>query len=407
MALGPLAHVKRPWLIGGAAVIVAVGAFVAWRYLSPRESTDDAQVTGHVSPVAARVGGRVHAIRVTDNQHVKAGDVLVEIEPRDYELAVARAEADLAAAEAASRAARAGVPVTSMTARSEQHSADAGSTNAEAAEEAAAREIDASRAKVAAAQAREVEAKANASRAAQDLERLRPLAAKDEISKQQLDAAESMAQAAQAAVASATADIHEAEANLAVSESKKVQASGMLTQARAQAQAASTAPQQIALIQAQAAGADARVLLARSQLDQAKLDLARTTLVAPSDGVVSKRAIEIGQIIQPGQPLMAITSLSDVWVTANFKETQLADMKVGQRAAISVDAYDGRAYAGHVDSIAAATGATFSLLPPDNATGNFVKVVQRIPVKILIEQPGDGTSPLRPGMSVNATVYLH
>jgi membrane fusion protein, multidrug efflux system len=359
-----------------------------------------------VSPVAARVSGTVKAIHVTDNQMVKAGDVLVEIDPRDYQLAVSRAEADLASAEAASRAARAGVPVTSATARSEEHSATAGTGNAEAALRAAEREVDASRAKLAAAKARQAEATANATRASQDLERLRPLAAKDEISKQQLDAATSTVQATQAAVESSVASVSEAEANLDVAEAHRQQAEGALTQAHAQAQAAATAPQQIALTEAQAAGADARVLQARAALDQARLNLERTTITAPSDGVISRKSIEMGQVIQAGQPLMAVTSLSDVWVTANFKETQLAEMRKGQRASIDVDAYGGRSFEGHVDSIAAATGATFSLLPPDNATGNFVKVVQRVPVKIVLDGSPDPSTPLRPGMSVNATVFV-
>jgi len=396
---------KRLWIIAAIVIVVAAGSFWLWRTISPRESTDDAQMTGHVSPIAARVGGTVKAILITDNQVVKSGDVLVEIDRRDYEIAVARAEADLAAAEAHSRAARAGVPVTSAAARGEEHSANAGTGNAEAALRAAEREVDASRAKLNAAKARQVEAAANATRAAQDLERMRPLAAKDEISKQQFDAAVTTAQATQAGAESAVASVHEAEANLDVSEAKRVQAGGGLTQARAQAQAAATAPQQIALTQAQAAGADAQVLQARAALEQARLNLERTTITAPSAGVVSRRSIEVGQVIQPSQQLMAITSLTDVWVTANFKETQLASMRVGQKASIDVDAY-GHAVEGHVESIAAATGATFSLLPPDNATGNFVKVVQRVPVKIVLEKPAALATPWRPGMSVNATVFL-
>ncbi|MEO8480869.1 MAG: HlyD family secretion protein [Acidobacteriota bacterium] len=396
---------KRLWIIAAVVIVFAAGGFWLWRTLSPRESTDDAQMTGHVSPVAARVAGTVKAILVSDNQVVKAGDVLVEIDRRDYEIAVARAEADLAAAEAHSRAARAGVPVTSAAARGEEHSANAGTGNAEAALRAADREVDASRAKLNAAKARQVEAAANATRASQDLERMRPLAAKDEISKQQFDAAATTAQATQAAAESAVASVHEAEANLDVSEAKRVQSGGMLTQARAQAQAAATAPQQIALTQAQAAGADAQVLQAQAALDQARVNLERTTVTAPSAGVISRKSIEVGQVIQPSQQLMAITSLGDVWVTANFKETQLASMRVGQKASIDVDAY-GHAVEGHVESIAAATGATFSLLPPDNATGNFVKVVQRIPVKIVLDKQADQGTPLRPGMSVNATVYV-
>jgi membrane fusion protein (multidrug efflux system) len=373
--------------------------------LSPRESTDDAQVSGHVSPVAARVAGTVQTVAVNDNQAVKAGDVLVEIDPHDYQIALARAEADLAVAEAAASAAQTTVPVTSATASSQLDVARTGTTNAEAAFKAAEREVDASKAKLNVAKARLTEVQANATKAAQDLERLRPLVAKDEVSKQQFDAAVTADQSAKAGVESAQAAIGEAQANVDVSEAKRQQAAGMINDAKSQATAASTAPQQVAMTEAKAKGAEAQVLQARAMLDQAKLNLERATVRAPTAGVVSRKGVEVGQIIQTGQPLMALTALESVWVVANFKETQLNDMRVGQKADVSVDAY-GRHYTGHIDSIAAATGATFSLLPPDNASGNFVKVVQRVPVKIIIDSGQDAASVLRPGMSVNATVYL-
>ncbi|HWB17732.1 MAG TPA: HlyD family secretion protein [Vicinamibacterales bacterium] len=406
MAIPLLGRIKRSWLLAGGAVIVLVAAFLLWRHIWPRESTDDAQVAGHVSPIATRVGGTVTAIHVKDNQQVHAGDVLIEIDRRDYELAVSQAEADLAAAEAAARAARANVPVTSASAQSEMHVTEAGTGNAEAAQRAAEREVDASQAKLTAARAHLAEVTANATRASQDLARLKTLVAKDEVPRQQYDMAEATAKATDATVASAQAAIHEAEANLAVAESRRDQAAGTLAQAQAQAKAAATAPQQIALIEARAAAADAQVMQARAALDVAKLNLERTTVRAPSNGLVSRRSVEVGQVVQAGQPVMALTALDDVWVVANFKETQLDEMRTGQPAAVSVDAYDGRTYRGHVDSIAGATGATFSLLPPDNASGNFVKVVQRVPVKILLDEKQDQAAPLRPGMSVTATVYL-
>ena len=397
---------RRPWIIGGAAVILVAGGFVLWRYLSPRESTDDAQVSGHVSPAATRVAGTVLAVHVTDNQVVAAGDVLVELDPHDYQIALARAEADLAAAVAAARAARTGVPITSAATASQLHVAEASTSNAEAALHAAEREADASRAKLGSAKARLAEVMANANRVAQDLERLKPLIAKDEISKQQYDAAVSADQAAKATVTSAEAAVSEAEANVEVSEAKRVQAAGLVTQAQSQATAAKTAPEQVALIEARAAAADAQVQQAQASVDQAKLNLERTTVRAPTAGIVSRKSVEVGQVVQAGQPLMAIASLADVWVTANFKETQLRSMKAGQRVEVSVDAFGGRAYTGHVDSIAAATGATFSLLPPDNASGNYVKVVQRVPVKILLDPNQDAASVLRPGMSATTTVYM-
>jgi membrane fusion protein (multidrug efflux system) len=397
---------RRIWIAAAALVLVVAAGYVVWRMLAPREGTDDAQVSGHVSPVATRVGGTVTAIKITDNQAVKQGDVLVELDARDYQLAVAKAEADLAAAEAAARAARSDVPITSSAARSGQQVAEVATGNADAGLRAAEREVEAGRAKMAAASARLAETQARATRAAQDLARLAPLAAKDEIPRQQFDAATADKQAADAAVSSAEADVHEAKANFDVAEARRAQAEGAVAQSRSQAQAAATAPQQIAVIEARASGADAQVLLAKAALDQARLNLERTVVRAPADGLVSRRTVEVGQVVQPGQPLMSITSLHDVWVTANFKETQLGEMTAGQRAEIEVDAYGGRRYSGRVESIAGATGATFSLLPPDNATGNFVKVVQRVPVKIVLEGAGDASAVLRPGMSVNATVFL-
>jgi len=406
MANGFLQYLRRPAVLITLGLVILVGGFLAWRYLSARESTDDAQVTGHVSPVAARVAGTITGIRVADNQAVKTGDVLVEIDPRDYQLAVQKAEADLAAAQSAEQAARADVPITSTTSKSGVTSAEAGTSNAEAAVQAADREVDAGRAKVESAKARRAEAAANATRAAQDLARLKTLVDKDEVPRQQYDAAVSTDASARAAVASADAAISEAEANLKVAEAHRVQAGGALSQAEAQAKAAGTAPEQIKLTEARAASAAAEVQLAQAALDQAKLNLERTTVRAPADGVVSKRTVEIGQIVQIGQPIMAITTLADVWVTANFKETQLRNMQKGQAAEVSVDAYGGRTFRAHVDSLSAATGATFSLLPPDNASGNFVKVVQRVPVKIVIDPGQDTSTVLRPGMSVTATVFV-
>jgi len=396
---------RRPFVLIGAVIVAVVVAYFGFHMLWPREGTDDAQVSGHVSPVATRVGGTVVAIKVQDNQFVKAGTVLLEIDPRDYQLAVARAEADLAAAQAASRASSNDVPVTSSSARSGAQVAQVAAGNADAGLLAATREVEASKAKVASSEARLEEAKAHAVRAGQDLARLGPLAAKDEIPRQQLDAATADKRAADAAVASAEAAVGESKANLAVAEARRVQAEGVLAQSRSQAKAAATAPQQIAMTEARASQAEAQVQLATAALNQARLNLERTTVKAPADGLVSRRSVEVGQVVQPGQAMMAIASLHDVWVTANFKETQLKKMVAGQRAEVEVDAYGGRTYQGHVESIAGATGATFSLLPADNATGNFVKVVQRVPVKIVLDASADPAAVLRPGMSVTATVY--
>jgi len=405
MAFPQIARLPRRWLLAAVGLVVAIVAFVAWRQLSPKEETDDAQVAGHVSPISTRVGGAILAVHVSDNQSVKAGDVLVEIDPRDSQLAVSKAEADLASAEAAARAAQSDVPVTSASATSGHEIAEAGTGSAEAALRAAERAVDAAHAKLASAQAKLAEATANATRATQDLDRLKPLVAKDEIPRQQFDAATSVVQAAKAAVESAAAAVSEEQANVEVSDARRAQVAAALLQAKAQTQGSATVSQQIDLIRARAAVADAQVLQARAILDQAKVTLQRATIKAPVAGVISRKSVEVGQIVQPGQALLAITTLDDVWVVANFKETQLRDLREGQRASVTVDAFGGTKYSGHVDSIAAATGATFSLLPPDNASGNFVKVVQRVPVKIILDR---GASPavLRPGMSVTPTVYV-
>jgi membrane fusion protein, multidrug efflux system len=397
---------RQRWVLAAVAIALAAGAFVLWRYLSPRESTDDAQVSGHVSPLAARIGGTVKSVHVADNQIVKAGDVLIELDPRDYQIALDRARADLAAAEAAARGAKAAVPITATTTASELSAAQAGASNAEAGLRVLDRETDASEAKLAAATAKLDEVTANATRAAQDVDRFRPLAAKDEISKQQMDAAVAGDQAGRAAVSSAQAAVREAQANIETLKARRTVAQGTQQQAQAQARSAGTAPQQVSLTQAKAQGAEAQVLQARAAVDQAALNLERTTVRAPVGGIVSRKTVEVGQVIQPGQALLALTSTADVWVTANFKETQLQQMRTGQRVEVDVDAYGGHAFRGHIDSIAAATGATFSLLPPENASGNFVKVVQRVPVKIVLDDAGAAAGQLRPGMSANATVYL-
>jgi membrane fusion protein (multidrug efflux system) len=388
-------------LVGVPLALVAI--VLAWRYFAVRETTDDAQIDGHITPIASRVGGTVLAVKVDDNQIVEAGTVLVEIDPRDYRVALQRAEAELADAQAVLVAARNGVPITTTTTSSQVSVAGANVERADAGARAAAREVDAARARLGVVQARLQEATANAIRAERDRERLKQLVAKDEVSQQQYDAAVAAADAARAGVESARAAIVEAERGIEVAESRRVQAAGTQVLSQADLRTARTAPEQVAVIRSRADSAEARVKLAQAAMEQSRLNLQYTTVKAPSAGVVSRKTVETGQVVQPGQPLLALVSLDDLWVTANFKETQLHDMRPGQPATIGVDAY-GRTYKGRVDSIAAATGARFSLLPPENATGNYVKVVQRIPVKIVFEQGQDPQHLLRPGMSVVTTV---
>jgi membrane fusion protein, multidrug efflux system len=366
-------HPAAKWvLLFLVLALIGAGTWL-WHYYGARESTDDAQVDAHIAPVSARVSGTVNKVLVDNNTFVKAGTVLVELDPKDYQVAVDKARADLADAQAAARAARTSVPITTTSTHSGVDIAHAA--------------VAASQKQVAAAKARLAEAQANHTRAAQDLKRMSELVAKQEVSRQEYDTAVAAEKAAAATVEAAAAGVSSAESQV--------------TQTEAQLQQAQTAPQQVAVTEARAGAAEASVGRAQANLDQAELNLQYTTIRAPVDGIVSKRNVEPGQVVQPGQPLMSIVDLDNVWVTANFKETQLKDMRAGQKAAIHVDAYD-HDLNGFVESIGGGTGAVFSLLPPENATGNYVKVVQRVPVRIFFDK-GQDTSKLRPGMSVVVT----
>ena len=369
-------HPRAKWIIAALVIILLIGGLFIWRYYAVRESTDDAQIDGHINPISPRVTGTVLNVLHDDNEVVQAGTLLVELDPKDYQVAVDRARADLANAQANAVAANVGVPLTQTTSSSQLLAADAGVKSAQ-------RDIEMARAKLNDAQA--MYAKTSA-----DLKRMEQLIAKDEVSRQQYDAAV-------AANSSAKANVEAANAAIASAESRAAQS-------QAQAEAARTVPEQLKVTRARAGAASAEVQRAVSALAQAELNLQYTKIVAPVTGVLSKRSVEPGQTVQAGQPLFSIVNLDDIWTTANFKETQLRDMKVGQKAQIKVDAY-GRDYNGTVESIGGATGARFSLLPPENATGNYVKVVQRIPVRIRFDKGQDPNHQLRPGMSVEPVVY--
>jgi membrane fusion protein (multidrug efflux system) len=397
--------IQRVRILIGVVVLVAIGVGVWWWIAAGRESTDDAQVDAHITPIASRVGGTVLHVPVEPNQEVEAGAVLVEIDKRDYEVALERARAELADAEAVAVAAKASVPITSTTASSNVTTARGGVEQADASYLEAQQAVEVARTRLSTAQAREREAAANATKASRDVERLNPLLAKDEIAQQQFDAAVAAAAANKAATESAQAQVKEAELGIRVAESRLAQAGVGRQQASAGLKTAQTAPEQVTASRARADAADAKVRQNKAMVKQAELNLEYTTVKAPIKGIVSRKSVETGQVIQPGQPLMTIIPLDRVWVTANFKETQLANMRPGQRVKIEVDAYGGREFSGKVESLAAATGSRFSLLPPDNATGNYVKVVQRVPVRILLDEGQDPEQLLRPGMSVVPTVY--
>jgi len=391
-------------VIAIAVVVLVLVAGIVWWRARGRESTDDAQIDGHITQISARVGGPVIKVNVTNNMAVKAGDLLVQIDQREYEIAVQKAKAELADAQANAAAARTGVPIAQVETRSGVSTASGGVQEAEAAVAGSEQQVEAARSNLVAAQARLREREATATKAARDVERFRGLVQKDEISQQQFDAAVSQADAARAAADAAKSDVAAAQTAIAVAEQRTRQLRGTAAQARANLASAQTAPQQLKVTEAKAAAAEAHVQQAQATLAQAELNLQHACLKAPTDGVVSRKTVEVGQVIQSGQPLMALVDLLDVWVTANFKETQLKSMHPGQAATVEVDALGGREFKGHIDSIAAATGAKFSLLPPENATGNYVKVVQRIPVKIVLEPGQDPDHRLRPGMSVTPTV---
>jgi membrane fusion protein (multidrug efflux system) len=396
---------RRGLIAVAVIVVIAVGLFF-WLTRRGREATDDAQVDGRITQISSRVGGPIVKVNVDNNQAVKDGDVLVQIDPREYEIAVDRAKADLADAQANAAAARTGVPIAKVETTAGVSTAAGGVVQAEAGVSAAEHEIQVAQANLVSAQAHVREKEATATKMARDVERLRGLAQKDEIPQQQFDAAVAQAASARAAADAAKSEVASAQGAITVAEQRAAQARGTAAQAHAGLANAATAPQQLKVTESRAASAEARVKQAESALKQAELNLLYTTVRAPGPGVISRKTIEAGQVIQAGQPLLALVDLDRIWITANFKETQLKSMQPGQKAVVEVDALGGKTFNGHVDSIAAATGAKFSLLPPENATGNFVKVVQRIPVKIVLDTGQDPDHRLRPGMSVTPTVRV-
>ncbi len=406
--LNDAADVPRPSRLRSILIVIlilaAIGGYFAWKYFSVRESTDDAQIEGHVHPMAARVGGTVINVAVKDNQWVEAGTVLAQLDPNDYQVALDRAKADLAEAEATLAGSRTGVPITTTDTSSALTQSAAGVAEAQASMTTTGSTIATAKARLESARATVRQIQANYDRAAKDVERFRPLVAKEEIAQQYFDAAVAQADALKAGLAAANAQVTEAEASVRTQESALDRDQARLNQSIAAERRAHTGPQQVAAAVARTKSAEARVAMAKAAVAQAELNLQYTTIKAPVAGLVSNRSVELGQIVAPGQPLLAVIPTNDIWVIANFKETQLRSMKPGQKVTIAVDS-DGREYDGHVDSIAGATGARFSLLPPENATGNFVKVIQRVPVKIVFEPDQDKEHRLRPGLSVEPSVF--
>jgi membrane fusion protein, multidrug efflux system len=381
---------RRNIVILIVVLVVLVGSVFLWRYLSSYESTDDAQADVHLYPVSARISGYVVKVNVDDNQWVEKGTVLVEIDPKDYEVAVAQAQANLSNAEATAQSLNITVPITSANTSSQLKSTASDIENTKAGVIAAERQLTAAHAQLEQAEANDV-------RAQDDLRRYKLLVDKKEVAEQIYDQAV-------AAAKSSTATVAAARANESAAQQFVQQAQARMVQADANYQYAETGPQQVSSTKARARAAIADVEQRRALLEQAELNLQYTKIVAPVSGEVNKTVV-VGLNVQPGQQLLTVVPLDEVWVTANFKETQLKHMRVGQKADIHVDS-TGRTLKGRVDSIAGATGPLFSLLPPENATGNYVKIVQRIPVKIVLEPGENRDRRLRPGMNVVPDVYL-
>ena len=371
-------------------MVLLIGGLFLWRYLSSYESTDDAQADVHLYPVSARVSGYVIRVNVDDNQWVEKGTVLVEIDPKDYEVAVAQAQANFGNAEATAKSLNITVPITSVNSSSQLRFTASGIEDAKAGVAAAEKQLNAAHDQLEAAEANDVKAQ-------DDLKRYKLLVDKREVSAQIYDQALAAARAS-------TATVMGARASESAAEQFVQQARSRLAQADANYKYAQTGPQQVSSTRSRVQAAFADVEQKRALLEQAKLNLGYTKIVAPVTGEVNKTVV-VGMNVQDGQQLLTVVPLDEVWVTANFKETQLRRMRVGQKAEIHVDS-TGRTLKGHVDSIAGATGPLFSLLPPENATGNYVKIVQRVPVKVVLEPGENRDRRLRPGMNVVPDVYL-
>ena len=384
---------SRRLLVVLVVVVLVVVAVALWWHSTFTEDTDDAQVNGHLIQVSSRINGQVLKVDVAENQFVKQGDLIAELDPADYNVAVENAEAALATAQANAAAANVNVPITTINTGSNLRSADADVSGSVDAVKQAQGQLEAAHARV-------VQAQANLTKAQADLDRYKPLVEKDVISKQQWDAAVAAVDADKAAVNDALATERAAGNGVGVARQKQAQAQAMQRYAQ-------TGPQQVAAQSARAKAALAQVAQAQAQLDQAQLNLSYTRIVAPATGIVTRKSVEVDQNVAAGQNLLTLVSLEDLWITANFKETQLRHMAAGQPVEVAVDA-TGKKYSGKVTQIGGATGSVLSLFPPENATGNYVKVVQRVPVRIDFTNLAneDPNHLLRPGLSVEPKVRV-
>ena len=392
-SLGAAIKHYRKILFLAALIVLLVAGTAGWMYLSSYESTDDAQVDGHLHPISARISGTILSVNpeVQDSHFVQAGTVLAEIDPADIQAERDRAQAEYDRLQAGSVAAEKDIQVISSGSNGRLELARAAISEAEDS-------IASERAALQAAEARLAGAEANFTRAEADRQRYEKLLAKHEISQSEYDRVATEASTNREAVTAGKAETLSAQKRIA-------QAQSRLAERKADLLSAGSAPQQIASSRAKAVAALSDATRARAQLTTAQLNLAYTKIIAPVSGIIGRKNVEAGQRVQPGQQLLTIIPVDDLWITANFKETQLQKMKPGQPVTIRADA-SGRDYRGHIDSLGGATGSRFSLLPPENATGNYVKVVQRVPVRIVLDQGENDDHRLRPGMSVEPKVKL-
>ncbi len=427
---------RRPAFLIAAVIVLLVAAVVGlryWLYARSHESTDDAFIDARITPISPKVSGYIVKVYVAANQQVKKGDLLVEIDPRDYQAKLDQANAALASGEARLKEAQTGVELTRVNSRANVQQASGTVQQARAGVAASRAQATAERTRITqaaaavnAAQANQQQAEAQVSaaeaelvRARADVTRYQELYSKDEVSRQRLDqaiatarTAEAQTEAARQKAAAAASQVQESQAaqRTAAANANRAEvqiggAQGQFREAQGRLAAANTGPQQLAASEAQAQSASASIEQLRAAVAQAELELSYTKLYAPEDGRIANKSVEQGALVQSGQPLMAIVP-GDVWVTANFKENQIGNIQPGQPAEIKVDAYPDKVFKGHVDSIHPGTGSRFSLLPAENATGNYVKVVQRVPVKIVFDEPLDPNHMLAPGMSVEPEVKV-
>jgi membrane fusion protein (multidrug efflux system) len=385
---------RRRFLIIGVVAVLVVGGLLFWWHSTYYEDTDDAQVNGHLIQISSRIAGNVIKVNVDENQFVGAGTIIAELDPRDFQTAVQQDEANLASAQAAYEAARVSVPITHTNTGTTLSTAGLNVSGANSTISQSEQQLDAAGAAIAQAQA-------NATKSQLDLERYTPLVEKDVISKQQFDAAVAAADANKAQLAQAQANLKAAQDGVRIARDRAAQAVAQYKDAQ------NTGQQQVAVQKAKADQAAAMMQQAQAQLAQAQLNLSYTKIVAPEAGIITRKTIEVGQNVSVGQNMCTLVSLDDIWITANFKETQLNHMRKGQLVVIGVDAYGGRKFDGKITQIGGATGSVLSLFPPENATGNYVKVVQRIPVRIDLTDPQqDADHLLRPGMSAEPKVRV-